>query len=176
MISFSEKDLDALALVAPAVANNNVAVVENIVAQARVERSKHMHDMIDAGIAKLKTRIQKYRAANRAMAQLNSMSTRELADLGVTRCGIAFAVQGEKAAHVSFANKLKTAVLGFVEKYENWRLQRASYAELVAMDTRELSDIGITKGDLYNVLNERGALANDNLTAANSNQDKKLAK
>ena len=175
MISFTEKDIDAIALMAPATANNNAIEIDALVAQAHIARSEHLRDMF-AGVAhNISNRIQKYRDSQRALAQLQGMTSRELSDIGITRGEISFALQGDVAEKASFFAGLKEGIIELSTKIAEARLRREGYHQLEAMDYRELSDIGLTRGDISNVMAGKAGRANDNVHVANNNKSRQVS-
>ncbi|WP_025898455.1 DUF1127 domain-containing protein [Sneathiella glossodoripedis] len=184
MISFTEKDLDDLAMFAPAVskagtpkliANNNGINMDRIIADAHRARSEQAHRMVADIVSSLKARIAEYRKTQTAIAQLQAMSDRELSDLRVTRSNIVHAVKGDKAAKTSKIKPVLAWIGRMGEKVAEWRMRREGYHQLMAMDARQLSDIGLTRGDIANVMSGKSALANDNVRAANTNKDVKAS-
>jgi len=175
MFSFTEKDLDAVALITPQTANNNTINVEAAVANAHQLRSVYVRSLVGNAMSNLKNRINNYRKTQRALAQLNAMSSRELADIGITRGGIEQAVMGDTALKTGFADSVKKATVSFVKSYEGWRLRRAGYAQLMAMDARQLSDIGLNRGDVAEAMAGHITLANDNAAVANNNGGRKVS-
>ncbi|MEH6475551.1 MAG: DUF1127 domain-containing protein [Sneathiella sp.] len=175
MFSFTEKDLDAVALLKPVTANNNKINIDAAIAAAHKARSEHMYSMIDAlftGVAKLYT---SYTAKQTAIAQLNAMSNSELSDLGVSRSNIKNAVMGEVAFKTPVSTRVKKLFSGLQTSFEGWQRRRVGYALLMAMDTRQLNDIGLTRSGILAAMNSEGGLANDNQFAANNNGGRKVS-
>jgi len=175
MISFTEKDLDALALMAPATANNNTIDIDKLVARAHIARSNHLRDMFADAVQSISDRIEKYRASQRALAQLQGMSGRELSDIGITRGEISFAIKGDASEKTSFFDGLKDGVVRVSNKIAEARLRREGYHQLEAMDYRELHDLGLTRGDIDNVMAAKAGRANDNVHVANNNKGRQVS-
>lgn len=183
MFSFTEKDLDAVALVAPStptrgfrvVANNNTVNMDLIIAEAHHARSEYAHKLAAALVSKIKSTYVAYRNTQIAIAQLQAMSDHELSDIGVSRSGIVHAVKGPQAVKTAKFAAVKTALSNAAVKFGEWRLRRLGFQQLMAMDARQLSDIGLTRGEIEGVMSGRSGLANDNVRAANSNKDVKAS-
>lgn len=175
MISFTEKDLDALALIEPVNANNNTIEIEKLVARAHVVRSEHLRGMLADAVQSVSNRIQKYRESQRVLAQLQGMSGRELSDIGITRGDISFVLKGDGAEKASFFAGLKDGVARVSRKIAEARLRREGYHQLVAMDYRELNDLGLTRGDIDNVMIAKAGRANDNVHVANNNKGRQVS-
>jgi uncharacterized protein YjiS (DUF1127 family) len=176
MISFTEKDLDAVAMVAPtAVANNNTVNMDFILAEAHRARSEYAHKIVSNMFSNLKARFVEYQKTQHAIASLQSMSDRELSDLRVTRSNIAHAVKGLDVAQPEKQSSFVAWIERVSAKIAESRMRRLGYHQLMAMDARQLSDIGLTRGDVANVMSGKSALANDNVHAANTNKDVKVS-
>ncbi|MCG8490960.1 MAG: DUF1127 domain-containing protein [Sneathiellales bacterium] len=175
MIGLNEKDIDAIAMLKPATANNNKIDVQAYIDRAHYERSAYLTEAIAKVYNALKGKIAKSRANAKAIAQLQNMSGRELSDLGVARSEIRIAVMGDAAFRKPLLSKLATLVAPLVKSYEDWRSRREGYAQLMAMDARQLSDIGLTRGDIEAAVAGKGALANDNAVPAANNNDGRQA-
>ncbi len=176
MISFTEKDLDAVAMVAPtAVANNNIVNMDLILAEAHRARSAYAHKIVSNMYSNLKARFVEYRKTQHAIELLQSMSDRELSDLRVSRSNIVNAVKGEQEAKVEKESSFVAWIERVSAKIAESRMRRLGYHQLMAMDARQLSDIGLTRGDIANVMSGKSALANDNVHAANTNKGVKAS-
>ena len=175
MISFTEKDLDALALIAPANANNNIIEIDKLVAKAHVARSEHLRGMLATAVQGVSDRFQKYRESQRALAQLQGMSGRELSDIGITRGEISFALKGDVAQKPSIFAGIKDGLARVSANIAEARLRREGYHQLAAMDYRELHDLGLTRGDIDNVMTAKAGRANDNIHVANNNKGRQVS-
>lgn len=175
MFSFTEKDLDAVALLRPITANNNKIDIEGAIANAHQLRSAYFTAAFKSVFGAVADRYKTYRANQNAIATLNGMSNRELADMGVTRSNIHHAVLGEVAVRTSLTKKLFKLVVSGFEGFRHWRSQKNGYEQLMAMDARQLSDIGLTRGDIAAAVSGKGLLANDNYTAANDETGRKVS-
>lgn len=175
MIGLNEKDIDAIALLKPATANNNKIDVQAYIDRAHYERSAYLTAAISNAFGAMKAKLAKSRANAKAIAQLQNMTGRELSDLGITRSEIRVAVMGDAAVKKPLSTKLAALVAPLVKSYEDWRSRREGYAQLMAMDARQLSDIGLTRGDIEAAVAGKGTLANDNVVAAANNNDGRQA-
>lgn len=184
MISFTKADLEAIALINPVTtANSNKINVEALIAKAHQERSEYIVGMFAAGFGHIKAAFGKvaalYRAKRQnqlAIEQLQTMSNRELADLGVARSEIKHAVLGEDAAHVPLVKKVSQSFAALLKRYHNQQNFRSGYAQLMAMDSRQLSDIGLTRGDIAAAVAGNALQANDNVVApANNNGGRRVS-
>ncbi len=99
------------------------------------------------------------------------MTDRELKDLGITRGEIRQAVRGNAPAAPTLAQKLVKAFAPLFSRYNEWRNRREGYAQLMAMDARQLSDIGLTRGDIAAAVTGTATMANDNAVLAANNND-----
>ncbi|MEH6403032.1 MAG: DUF1127 domain-containing protein [Sneathiella sp.] len=170
MISFTKKELESIALLNPVKAITKSAPMDVLIARAHRERSAFISGLVVKGFSKVATAYKTRRQNAIAMTQLHGMSNRELSDIGIARCDIEHAILGdtvnEKTPKVTF----KAFVALLAVKYEAWRQQRQGYAQLMAMDSRQLSDIGLTRGDIMAAVEGKvSVLANDNIVAANAN-------
>jgi len=175
MFSFTEKDLDAVALLNPATANNNSFDMDAAIARAHKVRSEHMYVMVSALFSGVANLYKSYNAKQIAMTQLNAMSNYELSDLGVSRSGIRQAVMGDAAVRTPISARLKKAVVAIYASFEKWQNRRVGYALLMAMDTRQLSDIGLSRSEVLAAINSNQGLANDNHVAANNNGGRRVS-
>jgi len=175
MFSFTEKDLDAVALLNPATANNNAVDVQSAIVKAHQVRSEYLHDLIGSTFTGLVARYNDYSAKQKAMVQLGAMSNLELSDLGVTRSNIRHAVMGDTPTQTPLVTYFSKAIVSVVTGLEGWRRRRSGYAQLMAMDARQLSDIGLTRGDIASAMTYGRGLANDNLVAVNGNGGRKVS-
>jgi|GEM_PF-3826063 len=176
MISFTKKELESIALLNPVQANTNTVQMDVLIAKAHRERSAYISGLFAKGFSKIALAYKTRRENAIAMEQLNGMSNRELSDIGIARCDIQHAVLGEVATRKTFRVAFKSFVAPIVANYENWRLKRQGYAQLMAMDARQLSDIGLTRGDIMAAVEGKGVvLANDNAIAAANNNSGRWA-
>lgn len=175
MISFNEKDLDAVAMIAPATANTNVVDVQTMIAKAHTVRSEYVHELVGDLVSSIKTGLKQASAKRKAKEQLYAMSNRELADIGITRGDIEFAVNGGVAPKTMLHKRIEAAFVAPFKALENWRSRREGYAQLMAMDARQLSDIGLTRSDVAKAIAGQMSLANDNVATANSNEGRQAS-
>ena len=176
MMSFTKADLEAIALLKPVTANNNTLNMDALIAKAHYERSVFLRNMIAGAFAKMAAGYKAYRADQKAILQLLALTDHELADMGIVRGGIKQAVLGEKAVKASFVQKLVQAIKSLPGKYQNRLKTQAGYQQLMAMDARQLSDIGLTRGDIAAAVTGKAALANDNAShAANNNGGRQVS-
>ena len=175
MFSFTERDLDAVALLRPITANNNKIDVDAAIANAHQLRSAYFTGAFAALFGAVATRYNAYRANQNAIAALQGMSNRELSDMGVTRSNIQHAVMGDAVVRTPVSKRLVKLVVSGFTTFQKWRSQKNGYQQLMAMDTRQLSDIGLTRGDIAAAVSGKGLLANDNYTAANDETGRKVS-
>jgi hypothetical protein len=63
-----------------------------------------------------------------------------------------------------------------MSKFIEAQKARAAYVHLMAMDARQLADIGLTRGDVAAAINgNKERLANDNMTQPGNNNDHRRA-
>ena len=177
MISFTNKDLEALALLRPGTANSNHIDYQAYIEKAHRDRSAYVSGLVAGAYRKVANAYTASRQNARAVSRLQAMSNRELADLGITRGEIKRSVLGYDVVKTSFASKIAAFVAPLAAKYKNWQQLRSGYAQLMAMDSRQLSDLGLTRGEIAAaVAGKTGILANDNiLGAANSNDGRQVS-
>ena len=175
MFSFTEKDLDGIAFLQPKTANSNQFDVDAAVARAHELRSEFFTNSIKSLVSKMSAKRKERAATRRAIAQLHSMSNRELADLGVSRSNIAYAVMGEAAAHTPLRGVIRNKLAALASGYKQWQQKRTGFDQLMSMDARQLSDIGLTRGDISAAVSGKGVLANDNYTAANDDGGRQVS-
>lgn len=168
MVSYGNKEMDALAMIEPGNANNASIDEFVLTQQAYARRSRYIADQFSGIFAKFKEQ----RKAKVAKTALNGMSDRELRDIGLTRGEINQAVDGtakaESAPREGFWSKLGRK---FIEAQQ----ARAAFVQLNAMSSRELSDIGLSRGEIEAAVNGKLHIrANDNVVhAANLNGHRK---
>lgn len=170
MLSYDKKAIEALALVEPIKStNNNHIDTEALVRRAHKLRSEFVMNTLKSAFEATVGRYEKHRNIQTAKAALYSMSDRELQDIGINRSEIDFAVTG-KSASAPKVSLWKNLAREWVKAQKT----RAGYAHLIAMDARQLADIGLTRGDIEAAVNGKlYAQANDNRTVANNNGQRK---
>ncbi len=171
MMSYNKKDIEALALLRPVESNNNHIDVDRHVYEAHVLRSEYISGQISNLFASIANKYKTYRRNQLAKQSLYAMTDRELADLGISRAEIDYVVDGktqpEASEQGSFLAKLFRSISAKIAAAQK---ARAGYAQLMAMDARQLADIGLTRGDIEAAVNDGlPKKANDNLSAANNN-------
>ncbi|WP_373087589.1 DUF1127 domain-containing protein [Sneathiella sp.] len=167
MMSYNKTDIEALALIEPVKSdNNNVVDTNAYIRRAHVMRSNYIKELLVSAYANTVGRYRKHRELKMARMSLYAMSDRELQDIGIARSEIDNAVEG-------YTSEIRTPLWKtLARKWEQARKFRAGFAELVAMDARQLADIGLTRGDVEAAIaGKRNRLANDNQTAANNNSN-----
>ena len=177
MISFTKKELESIAMLNPVVVTTNNVPMDELIARAHRERSAFITGLIIAGLSKVAIAYRTRRQNAIALAQLQGMTNRELSDIGIARCDIEHAVLGDTASKATIGTMLKTVLVPIGAKIAAWRHNREGYAQLMAMDARQLSDIGLTRGDIMAAIDGKGiALANDNAVgAANNNSGRRAS-
>ena len=178
-MSFTKKELEAIAMLQPVKANTNQVDMDAMIARAHQLRSEYVHDAARAAFKAvfggLAAAYRTRRDYNKAVNALEAMTDRELKDLGITRGDIRQAVRGNVPAAPTFAQKLVKAFAPLFSRYNEWRSRREGYAQLMAMDSRQLSDIGLTRGDVAAAVAGKAAMANDNVVPAANNNDGRRA-
>lgn len=177
MISFTKKELESIAMLNPVIVTPNNVPMDVLIARAHRERSAFITSLIVAGVSKVAVAYRTRRQNAIALAQLQGMTNRELSDIGIARCDIEHAVLGDTASKATLGTTLKAAIAPIGVKIAAWRHKRDGYAQLMAMDARQLSDIGLTRGDIMAAIEGKGiALANDNaVSAANNNSGRRAS-
>ncbi len=171
-MSFTKRELEAIALLQPVTASANVNTVDMdaLIAKAHQLRSAYVRSLMSAAAAKIAAAYKTRRDYSKAVSTLHAMSNRELADIGLSRSEIETAVRGHMPAKVTLAQKIAGKLAPLAKRYADWRSRRQGYAQLMAMDLRQLSDIGLTRGEIEAAVAGKGSLANDNVAlAANNN-------
>jgi uncharacterized protein YjiS (DUF1127 family) len=69
------------------------------------------------------------------------------------------------------ANLLSDAIHGLAARYADWRSRQRAYAELSALDDRDLADIGISRSEIPYLLARGEAEAQAPATAAKHGHD-----
>ncbi|USG60388.1 DUF1127 domain-containing protein [Sneathiella marina] len=171
MMNYNQKELEALAMIQPVQVNKENVNVDALIYRGHVLRSEYISNGIASLYNKVTGKFAKSRQIAAAKRSLYAMSDRELVDLGITRSEIDYAVEGrrgEKPAPSFWAS--------FKEKLVRAQKARAGYAQLMAMDARQLADIGLVKGDIEAAVHGNTALlANDNLAQASNNNEHRHA-
>lgn len=173
MMSFEEKDLEALALLEPqkndpSFAYNGALVTrayESVVGLSTKNPVKWLRAAAKA--------YRRHRERGAAKFKLYAMSDRQLRDIGLTQSQIYHAVERTKEKR-----KLKfPAFFRFLAKrFSEASRVRKAYVNLLVMDSRQLADIGLTRGDIQAVRN--GVVrdfANCNRLHASNNNDRRRA-
>lgn len=171
MMNYNQKELEALAMIQPVQVKKQDVDVDALIYRGHVLRSEYMSKSIASLYNKVTGKFAKLGQIAAAKRSLHAMSDRELNDLGITRSEIDYAVEGKLDAKVapSFWTVVKA-------KLVHAQKARAGYAQLMAMDTRQLADIGLVKGDIEAAVHGSTAfLANDNLAHASNNNESRYA-
>ena len=173
MLSYSKNEIEALALIEPVEANNNNFDTNIYVHRAHQLRSEYLVEKLAALYDGTVGRYRRHRALEAAKDSLYAMSGRELHDIGITRSEIDRAVEGktemETVKKTGFWKSL-------AEKFIEAQKARAAYVHLMAMDTRQLADIGLTRGDIEAAVHgDMERLANDNQAQPSNNNDHRRA-
>ncbi|MAL80493.1 MAG: hypothetical protein CMN55_15545 [Sneathiella sp.] len=168
MTSYVAKEQNGFVQGAPVNANNDYIDEFQLTQQAYARRSRFIAEQLSGLVAKFK----KQRQATAAKAALYEMSDRELKDIGLTRAEIDQAVDGTvKSASVRGEGFWRKLGRKFIEAQQ----ARAAYVQLMAMNSRELADIGLSRGEIEAAVNGKLQLrANDNVALpANLNDHRK---
>ena len=171
MMNYNQKELEALAMIQPVQVNKENVNVDALIYRGHVLRSEYISNGVASLYKKVTGKFAKRHQIAAAKRSLHAMSNLELNDLGITRSEIDYAVEGKMATNSapSFWTTVK-AKLAQAQK------ARAGYAQLMAMDARQLADIGLVKGDIEAAVHGNTAfLANDNLAHASNNNEHRHA-
>lgn len=176
-MSYNKKDIEALAMLRPVESNNNHINVDRHVYEAHVLRSEYISGQFAGLFSSIANKYKTYMRNQNAKQSLYAMTDRELHDLGISRSEIEMAVEGKTAEDAkqqgSFLTRLFKSVAAKIAAAQK---ARAGYAQLMAMDARQLADIGLTRGDIEAAVNDGlPKKANDNLSAANNNSGQRHA-
>lgn len=176
-MSYNKKDIEALAMIRPVETKSNHIEVDRYVHQAHVMRSQFVSDQITALIKLTIGKYRKHRRNEAAKQSLYAMTERELKDLGITRAEIDYVVEGRTAMkNAEKTSYISSLLKSLAEKFAEAQKARAGYAQLMAMDSRQLADIGLTRGDIESaVAKGHPRTANDNRSVANNNDDHRHA-
>ncbi|WP_340150351.1 DUF1127 domain-containing protein [uncultured Sneathiella sp.] len=173
MISYGKKEIEALAFIEPINTNNLVIDTEKYIRNAHELRSEFLTDALRKMYRRTVGKYKEYRQLEAAKETLFAMTDRELKDIGITRSDIELAVEGRR----EMAMTTKT---GFWRKLMNKFIEaqqaRAAYVHLMAMDSRQLADIGLTRSEVEAAVNgNRNDRANDNLVRPSNTNDHRKA-
>ncbi|MEX0583586.1 MAG: DUF1127 domain-containing protein [Sneathiella sp.] len=172
MISYGKKEMEALASIEPINTNSVVVDTEKFIRKAHELRSEFMTDALWAFYQSTVGKYKHYRELEAAKTNLYAMSDRELKDIGITRSEIDRVVEGKREMKMTQKAGFWQSLLNrFVEAQKT----RAAYVHLLAMDSRQLADIGLTRGEIEVAVNgNRKGRANDNLAQpSNTNGHRK---
>jgi uncharacterized protein YjiS (DUF1127 family) len=170
MMSYGKQEIEALAMIEPVNTNTSYIDTEAYINKARVLRSqfiaKQFGNLYNATVGKY----LQHRELEAAKDTLYAMSDRELRDIGINRGDIERAVKGD--LDVS-APARKGFFASLVTKFIEAQTSRAAYVHLMAMNSRELADIGLTRSEIEAAV--RGMRTNDNLAHASNTNDHRKA-
>lgn len=170
MISYGKKEIETLALIEPVNNNSNYIDIETYINKAHNLRAKFMVEVFSNLYQATIGKIMQNRELAAAKNALYGMSDRELKDIGINRNEIDRAVEGRVATETT-GNKgfLSNLVTKFVEA----QTSRAAYVHLMAMNSRELADIGLTRSEIEAAVS--GNRTNDNLARPSNTNDHRKA-
>jgi uncharacterized protein YjiS (DUF1127 family) len=173
MMSYNQKELEALAMIQPVQVMEEKIDIDALVYNAHVLRSQYVSESVASFYKRTLGKLAKRRHIAAAKRQLHAMTDRELNDIGITRSDIDYAVEGKTAMDA----KSKTTIWNRLkETFVKAQKARAGYAQLMAMDARQLADIGLVKGDIEAAVNGNiELLANDNVSKASGNNEHRHA-
>lgn len=164
MNNYSIKDIEALAQLQSGQSNNNFVNIDGLIYRAHVLRSQYITKLFSGLYNGVVGGFLKSRELAAAKRHLYAMSDHELKDLGITRSDIENAVEGVTSQDAQ--PKRSLLIRGFkaiAAKFVQAQEARAAYAVLMAMSSRELSDIGLTRGEINTAVHGGyPRLANDN--------------
>ena len=173
MKSFGEKKLEALALIEPQKNDTSFARAGALAARACESdiglSTKKPVKWLRAGA----DAYRRHRERSAAKFKLYAMSDWELRDIGLTRSQIDHAVEGTM-------EKREPKIPGFfksaIKKFLKARKARETYVQLTMMDNRQLTDIGLTRGDLQAFqIGIIGDFANSNQVRSINHKDHRRA-
>ena len=170
MMSYGKQEIEALAMIEPVNTNTGYINAEAYIRKARVLRSecmtKTMRNLYQATVGKY----LRHRELEVAKEALYKMSDRELQDIGINRGDIDRAVKGNIEMDTP---KKKGFWATLATKFIEAQTSRAAYVHLMAMNSRELADIGLTRSEIESAV--RGSRTNDNLVQASNTNDHRKA-
>ena len=173
MISYGKKEMEALALIEPINANNIAIDTEKYVRKAHELRSEFLADTLQKMYRGTVGKYRQHRKLEAAKNALYAMSDRELNDIGIIRSEIDQAVEGKREME---ATKKTGFWQNLMNKFVEAQKARAAYVHLMAMDSRQLADIGLTRGEIEVAVNgNKKDRANDNLAQPINTNDHRKA-
>ncbi|MZR31264.1 DUF1127 domain-containing protein [Sneathiella litorea] len=173
MISYGKKEVEALALIEPVNTNITEIDTEYYLNKARELRSKYFAEKVSALFQVTVGKYLRNREIEEAKGALYRMSDRELRDIGITRAEIDRAVEGTPELEPVKKNGFWTS---FITKFLEAQTARAAYVHLMAMNSRELADIGLTRSEIEAAIKgDRKYRANDNLAQPSNTNDQRKA-
>ncbi len=173
MISYGKQEIEALAMIEPVNTNNTHIDTERYVRKAHELRSEFIAEKLSALYQVTVGKYLRNRELAAAKTALYGMSDRELSDIGITRSEIDRAVEGKGEMETT---KKKGFWASLVTKFMEAQTSRAAYVHLMAMNSRELADIGLTRGEIeIAVRGDRAYRANDNLEWPSNTNDHRKA-
>ncbi len=122
--------------------------VYDALVRARAWRARAMRQGFGQLVAGLKGLIRlgrRWHARRAAYAQLMAMDQRQLDDIGLTRSSIHDAVYGRQVAN---GEALARGLMALGRRLAEWRRRQLARQELLGLDDRMLSDIGLSRGDI----------------------------
>ncbi|MDF2367518.1 DUF1127 domain-containing protein [Sneathiella sp.] len=173
MISYGKQEIEALAMIEPVNTNTTYIDTETYVKKAHELRSLFIAEKLSNLYQATVGKYLKNRELAAAKTALYGMSDRELQDIGITRGDIDRAVEGKSEMETT---KKKGFWASLATRFMEAQTSRAAYVHLMAMNSRELADIGLTRGDIETaVRGDRVYRANDNLDRPSNTNDHRKA-
>jgi len=114
----------------------------NAMARARRMQAEYLAHALGAPFVALAKAFKGWNAKRSAHDRLMQMSDRMLNDIGLTRTDIDTLDQGAGLSWVSDLSRRMAAAV------KTWNANRKARAELLALDTRTLDDIGLTRAEV----------------------------
>lgn len=173
MISYGKKEMEALALIEPVNINRVNIDTEAYIRKAHKLRSEFLTDLLSSFYQATVVKYRKSREIQAAKNALYTMSDHELSDIGVFRSEIEQAVAGTKKMETTVKEGFLASL---VSKYVEAQKARTAYVHLMAMNSRELADIGLTRGEIAAAVNSNSiGRANDNQAQASNTNNHRQA-
>jgi uncharacterized protein YjiS (DUF1127 family) len=170
-MGYLTNDISAVAAINTAYINDNKVDEAALIKHAKTMRSRDIFKKLSSLSEKALGRYKLSLRTKAAKRELFAMSDRELSDLGVSRGEIDYVVDGKGQSPDDSTIGSKPGyfkILGrkFNEarkKYAEYVRLAADYERLVAMDARQLADIGLMRDDIDVALKPRSIRSdNDN--------------
>jgi len=173
MMSFGEKELEALALIEPATTDHDLGGGGNTVRRTHESKVRSNFKKLARLCQPIANAYRRHRDLKASEKCLYAMSDRELRDIGAVRTEVDNAiVKARQLRKVKISKFLKAALKEFL----NSRKTKTAYVHLMSMESRQLDDIGLTRGDINAaLLGTKYKFANANLVPESNDNDQRRA-